>query len=155
MRPGPRGGCGTVLVRMKERRLARLPFVRPGPRMFSLSQYIIIGLAGSIYVAGAAFLLAGPPFLRDCSLLPAGTNSPAGTNGERAGGSRPAGGAPYFFPVHENRPLGHEDCTEPPLHAGGERTRTAPTAPDPDCQGSEPRTEKAERVLLTNPVCLN
>ena len=117
--------------------------------MFSLSQYIIIGLVGSIYVAGAAFLLTGYSFLQDRSLPSVDANK------ERGNGTRAAENPPYFFPVLENRILEPEDPTNSLSPAGEEQTRTSPRALSPDHQTIGSRTQKVELVLLTDPVCLN
>lgn len=117
--------------------------------MFSLSQYVIIGLVGSIYVAGAAFLLAGYSFLRDRSSLSVDANK------EQEDEPRAVEDSPFFFPVLENRTLEHEDFTDSLSPAGGEQTRTSPGAPSPDQQTIGSRAQKVELVLLTDPICLN
>lgn len=123
----------------------RSPLIRP---MFTLSQYIIIGLAGSIYVAGAAFLLTGHSFVRDRSLLPVDAS-------EGRVGLGAVEASPFYVPVPENNALGHEGPRGPVSPVGEGPTGTSPSAPSPDRQAVGPESEEVELVLLTNPICMN
>jgi hypothetical protein len=116
--------------------------------MLSLSQYLIVGLVGSIYVAGTAFLLTGRSFLKG--------NGPSRDGVEKYLESPELiEDAPYFFPVLEECTLKHIDKQVDPVGAyspaTGEHAETSCGDPSSDRGASETK----ELVLLTTPICLN
>lgn len=123
--------------------------------MFSLSQYIIIGLVGSIYTAGTVFLLTGRSFLQSSSL------SPGDTAEDWATTPKVDEESPYFFPVIEKGTLNDVGGTETvgptgPFPPGREKqARTSYGDSSRDRRAVAHESEKEELVLLTTPICLN
>lgn len=119
--------------------------------MFTLGQTIVLGLAGSIYVVGAAFLLGGRAMLKsDLRALGNTTGGqivPAGT----------IGGAPYFVPALDG---GTVTATSTGTAAS---TRTSSSAANKGASGARGRPPRpmdcrgAARgaASLRNPLCLN
>ena len=116
--------------------------------MFSLSQYVIIGLAGSVYLAGAAILLTGGSFLRNCRLPILDAER------EQTATSGAVEELPYFFPVLEKERVGSGSSIGP-LLPEGEKMRSSHGALSADRRAVEHRSENAESDLLTSPICLN
>lgn len=112
--------------------------------MFSLGQILVLGLASSIYVVGAAFLLGGRSMLRR------GGGPSADADGGQAFRAGTREGAPYFIPVLDG------DAT-------GARSRNDSASPAPRRARGRParrsvaRGEATEGVSasLRNPICLN
>lgn len=114
--------------------------------MFTISQYAIIGLASMIYLGGAAFLLTGRSFLRDCVGL--------GTSQEEAVRPGMVEDAPYFYPVLEEDGFGNVGSRSfSPVE--GRRARAVQDVPAIGRRAAERRTKKKKLVLLANPICLN
>ena len=116
--------------------------------MFSLSQYVIIGLAGSVYLAGAVILLTGGSFLRNCRL------PILDADGEQTAASGAVEELPYFFPVLEKERVGSGSSIGP-LLPEGEKMRSSHGDLSADRRAVEHRSENAESDLLTSPICLN
>ena len=116
--------------------------------MFSLSQYVIIGLAGSVYLAGAAILLTGGSFLQNCRLPILDAER------EQTATSGAVEELPYFFPVLEKERVGSGSSIGP-LLPEGEKMRSSHGALSADRRAVEHRSENAESDLLTSPICLN
>jgi hypothetical protein len=116
--------------------------------MFSLSQYVIIGLAGSVYLAGAAILLTGGSFLRNCRLPILDAER------EQTATSGAVEELPYFFPVLEKERVGSGSSIGP-LLPEGEKMRSSHGDLSADRRAVEHRSENAESDLLTSPICLN
>lgn len=116
--------------------------------MFSLSQYLVIGFAGSIYVVGTALLLTGHTFLRNSGLSPFDA-SDQGT-AEASGGGE---GAPYFVPVFEEAVLKNGVSEDPRSPAGKQQLKTVHGDLSTDHQIAEHENE--ELLLLAEPICLN
>ncbi len=117
--------------------------------MFSLSQYILIGLVGSVYVVGAAILLTGGAFLRNCRL------PILDTDGEQTATSGAVEELPYFFPALEKGRVGSRVSTDPLSPVGGETMRASHGDLSTDRRAVEHGSENAESNLLTSPICLN
>ena len=117
--------------------------------MFSLSQYVIIGLAGSVYLAGAAILLTGGSFLRNCRLPILDAER------EQTATSGAVEELPYFFPVLEKERVGSGGSIGPLLPVEGEKMRSSHGDLSADRRAVEHRSENAESDLLTSPICLN
>lgn len=110
--------------------------------MFSVGQCIIISLAATIYLAGAAFLLMGSP-LTPIKTSERGKNPPAAVKGP-----------PYFYPVaeqsHARRAL---TGTSLPAEEGAVRSSWGGSH-----LGHRPGGHERERGgvgLLVEPICLN
>lgn len=116
--------------------------------MFSLSQYLVIGFAGSVYVVGTALLLTEHTFLRSSGLSPFDA-SEQGT-AEVSGGVK---GSPYFVPVFEEVVLTSGVPEDPRSYAGGEQLRAVRGDLSIDHQTAEHENE--ELLLLAEPICLN
>lgn len=114
--------------------------------MFSVGQTIVLGLAGSIYVFGAAFLLGGR------SMLKAGCSPSSDTDGGSPVQSGIIDGSPYFVPVLDgatNRALSPSG-TKAPGGAG----RIEGAMPDPRAASSRQGVEGVS-PSLKRPICLN
>jgi len=111
--------------------------------MFSLGQCVIISLASTIYLAGAAFLLTG------CSVV-----SPIGRS---EGGGCPSAAEkefPHFYPVvRQNRD--NADIGDAPLLAA--ETRLGASSGDPrfDFRAVGHENKQVDAGLLGEPICLN
>lgn len=133
-----------------------LPSARPRiAPMFSLGQYVIIGLAGTIYLVGAALLLAGRTVASISESetqkgLPGAAETPpyfcpaSGKNPDwlvRGGAAPPGNGA---LPRNEASAQGFVE--DPPFH---------PQANPQARRMHGGNTEHAGGRLLTAPICLN
>ena len=116
--------------------------------MFSLSQYLVIGFAGSVYVVGTALLLTGHTFLRNSGLSPFDASEQGTT--EASGGVK---GSPYFVPAFEEVVLTNEVPEDPRSYAGREQLRAIRDDLSIDHQTAEHENE--ELLLLAEPICLN
>lgn len=121
--------------------------------MFSIGQYIIIGLASSVYVAGSALLLAGRFF------LPGDPLSAVEAGREPAPGGREVNGGAYFVPVPERSGIGGATISTTSA-TGGKQVRGAHPNFSLDLQGTQQNAAghtsgTAKQGLLTTPVCLN
>ena len=116
--------------------------------MFSLSWYLVIGFAGSVYVVGTALLLTGHTFLRNSGLSPLDASKQ-----ETAGASGGVEGSPYFVSVLEEVVLesGASEDPRPPVGAG--QLRSAHGDLSTDHQTAE--HENRGLLLLMEPICLN
>jgi len=110
--------------------------------MFSVGQCIIISLAGTIYLAGAAFLLMGRPF------IPIGTSERA--KNPPAAVKRP----PYFYPVAEQSPA-RRALTGTSLPAEEGSVRSSWGGPHLGHRPGGHERERGEVGLLVEPICLN
>ena len=136
--------------------------------MFTLGQTIVLGLAGSIYVVGAAFLLGGRAVLKSDPRALGNTTGgqivPAGT----------IGGAPYFVPALDGGTVTAASTktgsstgtasTETASSTGtAASTRTSSSAANKGASGARGRPPRpmdcrgAARgaASLRNPLCLN
>lgn len=117
--------------------------------MFSLSQYIIIGLVGSIYVAGTALLLAGRSFLQN-------SGSPFDAwEQQRTESSGALEGAPFFVPVFEVVAIESVVPEGSRSLVGGEQVRDVRGDRSLDHRIAEHEGETGELLLLAEPICLN
>lgn len=112
------------------------------PSMFSLGQCIIISLASTIYLAGAAFLLAGRPVLPD----------------RMSEGRKPRStvveGIPYFYPiVKQDRESTVLAGTSVPVEEGPARASRDGSHTGPWVVGHE--NKRVDVGLLREPLCLN
>jgi len=116
--------------------------------MFPLSQYLVIGFAGSVYVVGAALLLTGHTFLRNSGLSPFDTSKQ-----ETAGASGGVEGSPYFVPVLEEVVLENGVSEDPrsPVEVGQLRSAHGNLSANHRIAEHENR----ELLLLMEPICLN
>jgi len=110
--------------------------------MFSVGQCIIISLAGTIYLAGAAFLLMGPSFV------------PTSVIEEGKGPSAVVKEFPYFYPVVEEN-LDREVLTGASLPGGEVQSRVSWSGPRCDHQAIGYKHEAVDAGLLKEPICLN
>ena len=117
--------------------------------MFSLSQYLVIGFAGSVHVVGTALLLTGHTFLRNSGLSPFDA-SEQGT-AEASGGVK---GSPYFVPVFEEVVLTNGVPEDPHSYAGREQLRAVRGDLSIDHHQTAEH-ENEELLLLAEPICLN
>ena len=119
--------------------------------MFTLGQTIVLGLAGSIYVVGAAFLLGGRAVLKSEERAffdtTGGQIVPAGT----------IGGAPYFVPALDG---GTVTATSTGTAASTRASSSAANKGASGARGRPPRPMDCRGAArgaasLRNPLCLN
>ncbi|WP_103027277.1 hypothetical protein [Salinibacter altiplanensis] len=113
--------------------------------MFTVGQILILGLAGSIYVVGAAFLLGGWAGLR--SGRPAAPDVEGGQV-VRAG---TINGAPHFIPALD------DTVSAPSTSDRSSRGEGPPRAGQARSSRPLPRRGRAETApgSLRTPICLN
>ncbi|GEM_PF-5219610 len=113
--------------------------------MLSLSQLVIVGLAGSVYVAGAVFLLAGRSF------LPGRRSSSPDVN-ERVMRMH---AAPYYFPVCGKKHSMERTPVDPLSISKGPRSGKSVGASPSSRPAVASRNNREETALVMTPICLN
>lgn len=120
--------------------------------MFSVGQYIVIGLASSVYVTGSVLLLLGRFF------LPGGPSPPVEAGREQTTGHGEVDGA-YVFPGSESSGFDIAPTyTASPLARGQKKTSHPNFALDGQRAGhraARGESGTAEQILLATPICLN
>ena len=144
-----------VLVPSKGRNV-RVPIGCLGPLpMFTVGQTLVLGLAGSIYVVGAALLLGGQSVLRGGPLS-------GGKGGQIVRAGARAGEPAYFVPDFENHMAGPRSSVRT-LGPKGERAPTGGTRKfsQADAGHQAPVRKRAgecseqSKSPLAAPICLN
>ncbi len=116
--------------------------------MFSAGQTIVLGLAGAIYVVGAAFLLGGR------AALTSGGEGALDADGGQVVRPGTIDGAPHFVPA-----LNHGTASPDARSAPGGTSSGAGPAPSgrahPAPGRPHPGTASGAPTSLRGPICLN